>query len=36
MKYTKQERLEIGWRIYNGEISRFEAAEEYNVGEGTA
>ena len=36
MKYTKQERLDIGRRIYNGEISRFEAAEEYNVGEDTA
>ena len=36
MKYTKQERLDIGRRIYNGEISRFKAAEEYDVGEGTA
>ena len=29
MKYTKDQRLDIGKRIYEGEISRFEAAEEY-------
>ena len=31
MKYTKEERMEIGRRIYNGEISRYEAAEEYGI-----
>ena len=36
MKYTKEERLNIGRRIYNGEISRYQAAEEYNIGEQTA
>ena len=36
MKYTKEERLDIGQRIYNGEISRFEAVEEYGIGDNTA
>ena len=36
MKYNKEERLKIGKRIYDGEISRFEAAEEYGIGEDTA
>lgn len=36
MKYTKEERLDIGRRIYDGEISRYQAAEEYNIGEQTA
>ena len=36
MKYTKEERLNIGRRIYNGEISRYQAAEEYDIGEQTA
>ena len=36
MKYTKEERLDIGRRIYNGEISRYEAAEQYGIGEQTA
>ena len=27
MKYKKEERLDIGRQIYNGEISRYEAAE---------
>lgn len=36
MKYTKQERLDIGQRIYDGEISRYEAAEEYGINESTA
>ena len=36
MKYTKDERLNIGRRIYDGEISRYQAAEEYNIGEQTA
>ena len=33
MKYTKEERLEIGERIYSGEISRYQAAEEYGISE---
>ena len=36
MKYTKEERLEIGRRIYSGEISRFRAAEEYGISEMSA
>ena len=36
MKYTKEERLVIGKKIYDGECNRFEAAEEYGVGEQTA
>ena len=29
MKYTKAERLEIGRRLYEGELNRYTAAEEY-------
>ena len=36
MKYTKEERLEIGRRIYEGEIGRYQAAVEYNIHEHTA
>lgn len=36
MKYTREERLKIGERIYRGEISRFRAAEEYGISEMTA
>ena len=36
MKYTKDQRLDIGRRIYEGEISRFDAAEEYGIGADTA
>ena len=36
MKYKKEERLDIGRQIYNGEISRYEAAEQYGIGEQTA
>lgn len=36
MKYTRDERLDIGRRIYEGEIGRFEAAEEYGIGSDTA
>lgn len=36
MKYTKEQRLDIGRRIYEGEISRYEAAEEYDINEQTA
>ena len=36
MKYTKEQRLDIGRRIYDGEITRYEAAEEYGINEQTA
>ena len=36
MKYTKEQRLEIGRRIYEGEVNRFEAAAEYDIGPNTA
>jgi transposase len=36
MKYTPEERLDIGRRIYDGELSRYEAAELYGIGEQTA
>lgn len=31
MKYTPEERLEIGRRIYEGEINRYQAAVEYGI-----
>lgn len=36
MKYSKTERLDIGRRIYEGELTRFEAAEEYGISDMTA
>ena len=36
MKYTKEQRLNIGKRIYDGELSRYEAAEEYGISDQTA
>ncbi|GJM57580.1 hypothetical protein AAK706_13005 [Erysipelotrichaceae bacterium 66-17] len=36
MKYTKEQRLDIGRRIYNGEITRYQAAEEYDISDQTA
>ena len=36
MKYTKEQRLDIGRRIYNGEITRYQAAEEYDINDQTA
>lgn len=36
MKYTKQEKLDIGRRIYDSEITRYQAAELYKICEGTA
>ena len=36
MKYTKEQRLDIGRRIYYSEISRYEAAEEHGISEQTA
>jgi transposase len=31
MKYTREQRLDIGRQIYNGEITKFQAAEKYNI-----
>ena len=36
MKYSKPERLGIGRRIYEGELTRFEATEEYGISDMTA
>lgn len=36
MKYTREERLDIGRRIYEGELSRYQAAETYGISEMTA
>ena len=36
MRYTKEERLEIGRKIYEGIMSWYEAAEVYGVSEYTA
>lgn len=36
MKYTKEERLEIGRQVYDGELKRHEAAEKYGISEGSA
>ena len=36
MKYTKEQRLDIGRRIYDGEITKFEAAEGYGINDLTA
>ncbi len=34
--HTKEEKLNIGRRIYEGELTRYQAAEEYDIGENTA
>ena len=36
MKYTLEERLDIGRRIYDGEITRYQAATEYDISDQTA
>ena len=36
MKYTKEQRFEIGRRIYNCEIDCHQAAEQYNINHYTA
>ena len=36
MKYKKEERLDIGRQIYDGELSRYQAAEVYSISEQTA
>ena len=36
MKYTREGRLVIGKRIYEGELNRYQAASEYGISEATA
>jgi len=36
MKYTEEERLDIGRRIYEGEMDRYEAARIYGISDYTA
>lgn len=36
MKYTKEQSLDIGRRIYDGEIDCYQAAEEYSINHYTA
>ena len=36
MKYTKEQRLDIGRRIYDGEITKYDAAEQYDISYQTA
>ena len=36
MKYNKEQRLDIGRQIYGGEMSRYEAAEKYDISDQTA
>ncbi len=36
MKYTKEQRLDIGRQIYDGQLSRYEAAERYGISDRTA
>ena len=36
MKYTRKERLDIGKRVYDGEINKYQAAAEYDISEQTA
>ena len=31
MKYTKEQRLDIGRRIYDGEITKYDAAAQYDI-----
>ena len=35
MKYTKEERLDIGRRLYTGELTRAEASRLYDIDTGT-
>ena len=36
MKYTKEQRSDIGRRIYDGEITKYDAAEQYDISHQTA
>lgn len=31
MKYTQEERLDIGRRIYNGELTKYAASEQFGI-----
>lgn len=36
MKYTKEQRLDIGRQIYDGEITKYQAAEMFGISDQTA
>lgn len=36
MKYTKEQRIKIGRQIYEGELTRYDAAEKYSISYHTA
>lgn len=36
MKYTKEQKLDIGRRLYEGELSRYQVAAAYGIHEHTA
>jgi len=36
MKYTKEQRLDIGRQVYDGELTKYQAAEEYGISNQTA
>ena len=36
MKYTKEQRLDIGRQIYDGELTRYQAAKQYEISDQTA
>ena len=36
MQYTKEQRFDIGRRIYDGEITKYEAAAQYDISHQTA
>ena len=36
MKYSKEERLDIGAKIYNSEMTQYEAADRYGISVGNA
>ena len=36
MRYTKEQRLDIGRRIYNGKLIKYEAAKQYDISHSTA
>ncbi len=36
MKYTKEQRLDIGRRIYDGEMTKYQVAEQYEISDQTA
>ena len=36
MQYNKEQRLDIGRRIYDGEITKYEAAAQYDISHQTA